>query len=228
MVTPRQSAREQMMRDVVRVGREHLKTVLPADLSLRGVARDVGVVPSGLYRYVRDREALITLLIIDAYDELADEVDAAIEAASRRSHRKRLEAAVLAARAWAVREPSRFALLYGTPVLGYQAPGEQTVGPGTRVVAALGRLAEDAWRTGKLRKVDATLSQPVRADMERLRQQHGLDMPASNVARVYGLWSAVTGAILFDAFGQYAADTVSDKEAFLRDHVAGLADTIGL
>jgi hypothetical protein len=76
--------------------------------------------------------------------------------------------------------------------------------------------------------VDTTLSQPVRADMERLRQQFGLEMPASNVARVYGLWSAVTGAILFDAFGQYATDTLSDKEAFLRDHVAGLADTIGL
>ncbi|WP_410619942.1 TetR-like C-terminal domain-containing protein [Amycolatopsis sp. cmx-8-4] len=87
---------------------------------------------------------------------------------------------MLAARAWAVREPSRFALLYGTPVLGCQAPGEQAAGPGTRVVAAPGRLAEDAWRTGKLRKVDAALSRPVR------------------------------------------------KEAFLRDHVAGLADTIGL
>ncbi|MDT0444693.1 TetR/AcrR family transcriptional regulator [Streptomyces johnsoniae] len=228
MVTPRQAAREQMMRDIVRVGREHLTTVLPADLSLRAVARDLGVVPSALYRYVRDREALITLLIVDAYDDLADEVDAALAAASRRSHRKRLEAAVLAARAWAVRESSRFALLYGTPVPGYAAPGHQTAEPGTRLALALGGLAEDAWRAGKLKTIDAQLSRTVRADMERLRQTYGFDMPVGNISRVYGLWSAVIGAILFDAFGQYAANTLSDHEAFLRAHVDGLADTIGL
>jgi AcrR family transcriptional regulator len=228
MATPRQSAREQMMRDVVRVGREHLKTVLPADLSLRGVARDLGVVPSALYRYVRDREALITLLIVDAYDELGDKVDAAIDAASRRSHRKRLEAAVLAARSWAVREPSRFALLYGTPVPGYAAPGEQTMEPGIRLAAALARVADDAWRAGKLREITAPLGRSVRTDMERLRQQYDIAMPVGNAARVYGLWSAVVGAILFDAFGQYGTDTLTDKEEFLRAHVAGLADTIGL
>lgn len=224
----RQSAREQMMRDIVRVGREHLTTVLPADLSLRAVARDLGVVPSALYRYVRDREALITLLIVDAYTELADEVDAALATASRRSHRRRLEAAVLAARGWAVRESSRFALLYGAPVPGYAAPGDQTVEPGTRVALAFATLAEDAWRAGKLKPVDAALSRTVRADMERLRRAYDLDMPTDNVSRVYGLWSAVIGAILFETFGQYATDTLSDPEAFLRAHTNGLADTIGL
>ncbi|MGW0521509.1 TetR/AcrR family transcriptional regulator [Crossiella sp. NPDC003009] len=228
MVTPRQSAREHMMRDIVRVGREHLTSVLPAELSLRAVARDLGVVPSALYRYVRDREALITLLIVDAYNELGDEVDAALAAAARRSHRNRLEAAVLAAHAWAAREPSRFALLYGTPVPGYAAPGEQTMRPGTRLVYAIAMLAEDAWRTGKLTAVTAPLTKSVRADMEKLRHDHGLTMPVGNVARVYGLWSAIVGAILFDTFGQYARDTVTDPEAFLRAHIAGLAGTIGL
>lgn len=228
MVTPRQAAREKMVRDIVRVGRAHLSTVLPADLSLRAVARDIGVVPSALYRYVQDREALITLLIVDAYDELADEVDAALAAASTRPHRERLEAAVLAARAWAVREPSRFAMLYGTPVPGYTAPGDRTVEPGIRLALALARLVEDAWRTGGLRTVDAPRDPVVRADMERLREAFGFDMPVGNVARVYGLWSAVIGAILFDAFGHYAADTVTDPEAFLRAHTAGLADSVGL
>lgn len=216
------------MRDIVRVGREHLATVLPADLSLRAVARDIGVVPSALYRYVHDREALITLLIVDAYDELAGEVDAAITAASSLPHRDQLQAAVLAARAWAVREPSRFAMLYGTPVPGYAAPGDRTVAPGTRLALALAGLVEDAWRAGKLRSVAAPLDPTVRADMERLRGAFGFDMPVGNIARVYGLWSAVIGAILFDTFGHYAADTLSDPEEFLRAHADGLADTVGL
>ncbi|MFD4637458.1 TetR/AcrR family transcriptional regulator [Lentzea sp. NPDC058436] len=228
MATTRQSAREQMMRDIVRVGREHLTSVLPADLSLRAVARDLGVVPSALYRYVRDRDALITLLIVDAYDSLGDEVDEALKATSRRSYRKRLEAAVLAARAWAVRERSRFALLYGAPVPGYAAPGEQTVAPGTRVIAAIATLADDAWRAGDLQPVEATLSRTVRTDMERLRRTYGIDMPANNVSRVYGLWSAIIGAILFDVFGHYASDTLTEPEEFLRAHVDALAATIGL
>ncbi|MFG2600233.1 TetR/AcrR family transcriptional regulator [Streptomyces sp. NPDC048462] len=228
MVTSRQAARERMMRDIVRVGREHLATVPPADLSLRAVARDIGVVPSALYRYVRDREALITLLIIDAYDELADRVDSALAAASGLSHRERLQAAVLAARAWAVREPSRFAMLYGTPVPGYSAPGDRTVEPGTRLALALAGLVEDAWRAGELRTVEARLSPTARADMERLRGAFGFEMPVGNVSRVYGLWSAVIGAILFETFGQYAADTLSDPEEFLRAHTDGLADTVGL
>ncbi|MGI5504618.1 TetR/AcrR family transcriptional regulator [Lentzea sp. CA-135723] len=228
MATTRQSAREQMMRDIVRVGREHLTTVGPADLSLRAVARDLGVVPSALYRYVRDRDALITLLIVDAYDDLADEVDAALEAASSRSYRERLEAAVLAAHAWAVRERSRFTLLYGLPVPGYAAPGDQTVEPGTRVALAMGKLAEEAWRAGALKPVEVALGKTVRADMERLRRVYDMQMPAENVSRVYGLWSAVIGAILFDVFGHYAADTLTDPQEFLRAHVDGLAGTVGL
>ncbi|MEV6419269.1 TetR/AcrR family transcriptional regulator [Streptomyces sp. NPDC051662] len=227
-MTSRQVAREQMMRDIVRVGRGHLETVLPADLSLRAVARDIGVVPSALYRYVRDREALITLLIVDAYDELADEVEAALAAASRLSHRERFVAAVLAARAWAVREPSRFAMLYGTPVPDYAAPGDQTRAPGTRLALALAGVVEDAWQAGELRTVAAPTNPTVRADMERLRGLYGFDMPVGNASRVYGLWSAVIGAILFDVFGQYAADTLSDPEEFLRAHTDGLADTVGL
>ncbi|MFC8436099.1 TetR/AcrR family transcriptional regulator [Streptomyces sp. NPDC057253] len=227
-MTSRQAAREQMMAQIVHIGREHLKTVLPADLSLRAVARDIGVVPSALYRYVRDREALITLLIVDAYDELADEVDAALEAAAHRSHRERLEVAVLAFRSWASQEPSRFALLYGTPVPGYAAPGHRTVEPGTRFALALAAIAEDAWRTGHLKKIDTALSPTLRADMERLRHRYGLQMPSENIARVYGLWSAVIGAVLFDVFGHHGPDTVSDHEDFLRTHTVGLATTIGL
>ncbi|MFJ5263733.1 TetR/AcrR family transcriptional regulator [Streptomyces sp. NPDC088387] len=228
MVTSRQVARERMMRDIVRVGREHLATVLPADLSLRAVARDIGVVPSALYRYVQDREALITLLIVDAYDELADEVDAALAKASDLPHRERLQAAVLAARAWAVREPSRFGMLYGTPVPGYAAPGSRTVEPGTRFALALARVIEDAWRTGQLRPLEPPLNETVLADMERLRATLGFEMPLGNAARVYGLWSAVIGAILFDTFGHYAADTVTDPKEFLRAHVEGLAGMVGL
>lgn len=228
MSTPRQLARDQMVRDLVRVGREQLASVLPADLSLRAVARELGVTPSALYRYVRDRDALLTLLIIDAYDELADEVDAALAAAADQDHQHRLDAGVLALRAWALREPSRFALLYGTPVPGYRAPGDQTLAPGIRVIAALAAVFESAWRAGVLRPIETALPAGVAEFAEQLRRDHGIEMPAANVARAYGFWSAVVGAVLFETFGQYGADLASHRDEFLSFHVAGLAGTVGL
>ena len=228
MATPRQQAREQMMRDIVRVGRDQLTTVLPAELSLRAVARDLGVVPSALYRYVRDRDDLLTLLIIDAYTELGDEVDAAVAGSRDRPHRAQLEAAILALRDWALREPSRFALLYGTPVPGYRAPGDRTLEPGIRVIATFGAVVDSAWRAGKVRAIETPLPPAINAFMERLRSDYDLAMPAANVARTYGLWSAAVGAVQFESFGQYGQDLLGHRDEFLRFHVAGLADTVGL
>ncbi len=79
-VTPRERAREQTLAEITRIGREHLATHGAAGLSLRAVARDLGVVSSAVYRYVASRDELLTLLVIDAYTELGAEVDAAVGA----------------------------------------------------------------------------------------------------------------------------------------------------
>ena len=78
--TPRERARARTIEDIVRLGREHLALHGAAALSLRAVARDLGVVSSAVYRYVENREELLTLLLVDAYNELGDEVDAAVAA----------------------------------------------------------------------------------------------------------------------------------------------------
>src|SRR5687768_5644222 len=78
--TPRERARAQTVSDIVRLGREHLATHGAAALSLRAVARDLGVVSSAVYRYVANRDELLTLLVVDAYSELGDAVDVAVSA----------------------------------------------------------------------------------------------------------------------------------------------------
>ena len=80
--TPRERARAQTIADIIRLGREHLAVHGAAALSLRAVARDLGVVSSAVYRYVENRDELLTLLLIDGYNELGDEVDVAVGAVS--------------------------------------------------------------------------------------------------------------------------------------------------
>src|ERR1700709_2157023 len=75
--TPRSRARAQTFAEITRIGREHLASEGAAALSVRAVARDLGVVSSAIYRYVKSRDDLLTLLVVDGYDELGDAVDEA-------------------------------------------------------------------------------------------------------------------------------------------------------
>ena len=66
--TARERARAEIMSEILRVGREHLARDGAAALSLRAIARDLGMVSSAVYRYVPNRDALLTMLIIHAYN----------------------------------------------------------------------------------------------------------------------------------------------------------------
>src|SRR3954449_3941044 len=146
--TPRQRARAQTLTDITRIGRSHLATGGAAALDVSAVARLLGVVSSAIYRYVRSRDDLLTLLVVDGYDELGDAVDAAEGAIARDDFRGRFLAIGRAVRAWALREPATYALLFGSPLRGDQARAERTAVPGTRVIGALVRVWEDAHVAG--------------------------------------------------------------------------------
>lgn len=229
VTTPRARAREQTMRDIVRIGRAHLATEGAAALSLRAVARDLGVVSSAVYRYVASRDELLTLLVVDGYDELGDAVDAALEGVDRDDHAGRLVAIGRAVRAWALAEPATYALLFGSPVPGYEAPAERTTAPGTRVIARLVEVWEDAWRAGVV-EADETPIAPLRLsrDLSRIRREAGTTAPDALIARGMLVWAALFGCVSFEVFGQYGADTLTRPEDLFEHHLAVLVETVGL
>lgn len=217
------------MRDIVRIGRAHLATDGAAALSLRAVARDLGVVSSAVYRYVGSRDELLTLLVVDGYDELGDAVDAALERVDRADHVGRTAAIARATRGWALAEPATYALLFGSPVPGYEAPAEQTTGPGTRVVVRLVEVWEDAWQAGAISLDEAPLApRRLSRDLARIRREMGLTVPDRLVARGLFAWAALFGCVSFEVFGQYGADTFSDTGDLFEHHLAALVEAVGL
>lgn len=227
--TPRARAREQTMRDIVRIGRGHLATEGAAALSLRAVARDLGVVSSAVYRYVGSRDELLTLLVVDGYDELGDAVDAALARVDRADHVARMRAIGRAVRDWALAEPATYALLFGSPVPGYRAPAEQTTGPGTRVVVRLVEVWEDAWRAGATTVEDTPVTpRRLSRDLARIRREMDLTVPDALVARGLLAWAALFGCVSFEVFGQYGADTFARPQDLFEHHLAVLAGTVGL
>ncbi|MEE2035074.1 TetR-like C-terminal domain-containing protein [Rhodococcus chondri] len=228
MTTPRARARARTMADIVRIGRDHLASDGAAALSLRAVARDLGVVSSAVYRYVASRDELLTLLVVDAYDELGDTVDAAVDAVAPDDWWQQFQALGCAVRAWALREPSRYALIFGSPVPGYHAPAERTTGPGTRVVVRLVGILAAAHAAGRLHAPESIPAPDVlAADLDRIRRELEIDLPDALLARGVLVWAGLFGAVNFEAFGQYGPDTFGDPAALFEHHLAVLAETAG-
>lgn len=149
-------------------------------MSLRGVARDVGMTVQSLYHYVDSYDALLTLLIIDSYDDLADVVERDAASTAGLSHVERLTSIVFAYRSWALENSAPFLLIYGTPVPGYLAP-EQVGVAGWRQARAFVHVVYDGWSAEDLAAITA---HPL--DTSEPSRSAGADGPgarASEVAR---------------------------------------------
>ncbi|HEY8371793.1 MAG TPA: TetR/AcrR family transcriptional regulator [Pseudonocardiaceae bacterium] len=190
-----------------------------ADLSLRAVARDLGMVSSAVYRYFASRDDLLTALIIDAYDAMgraAEEADAAH--ADRTDAPGRWLAVARAIRAWALARPAEYALTYGSPVPGYAAPRD-TVGPATRTTAVLGRILVDAYAAGRVDPEagpDTPLPPPLHDEVHRIAELVAPGVPEPVVARGLVAWTELFGAISFELFGRF--DNTIDARDEWFDH----------
>jgi AcrR family transcriptional regulator len=221
----RQESRDRIEAQIIELGRRHLVTEGAAGLSLRAIARDLGMVSSAVYRYVASRDELLTLLLVDAYSNLADAVDGARRATDG-LWRDQLRAMAHAARQWAVDRPASWALLYGSPVPGYHAPRERTVGPGTRVVGAIFDAVAAGLAAGDIPETKVAVAQPLSSDFDRLRDEFQFPGDDSAVAKCFVLWAGLVGAISLEVFGQYGPDTMTEPGAVFDTQVRLLVDML--
>ncbi|MGW1608149.1 TetR/AcrR family transcriptional regulator [Streptomyces sp. NPDC002285] len=195
-----------------------------AKLSLRAVARELGMVSSALYRYFPSRDDLLTALIIDAYDSLGECAEAAHRKAADAGPVERWTAVAQAVRDWALRHPHEYALIYGSPVPGYTAP-DTTVPPASRVGLLFIGILRDAHRHSAL--TEPPLSAELRPEAERMAADLAPDLPAATVAALIAAWAQLFGLVGFELFGQFHR-VVEDRETFFRHAVGRLAHEVGL
>src|SRR5580658_8303806 len=116
--TPRARARVAALEEIKRAARAQMAERGAAALSVRHVAREVGMCSSGVYRYFKSRDELLTALIIDAYNALGDDVERAEAQVDRGDLFGRWWAAASAARTWAWARPQEYGLVFGSPIPG--------------------------------------------------------------------------------------------------------------
>jgi AcrR family transcriptional regulator len=226
--TARQRVRAELTREITETARRQLATEGAAALSLRAVAREMGMVSSAVYRYFPSRDDLLTALIIDGYNAIGAAAERADAACRRDDHRGRWLAACRAVRDWALAHPHEYSLVYGSPVPGYQAP-EQTIGPASRVAAVLGKIISDARASGVLDPPVLAPAPPgsFAPDAARLRESVLPDVPDEVAARALATWASVFGLVSFELFGQFE-NVVTDRGEYFDHAVRCLGRVVGL
>jgi len=220
----RARVRAEMSQEIKAVARRRLATD-GANLSLRAVARDLDIVASALYRYFPSRDALLTALIIDAYDALAEAAGSAESAVPREDLRGRWLAACRGVRTWALAHPAEYGLIYGNPVPGYAAP-QDTVEPATKVILLLAGIVTDAG--DRLRPPEASpLGTALHDDLRRLIEEREGTFAAENLDRVLVAWTHLYGVLNFEVFGRLD-EMIDARSDYFDHHMSLMADLTGI
>lgn len=224
----RERRRRELDDRIVAVAEQQIATVGGPGLSLRAVAREVGVTVSALYRYYPSRDDLLTELLTRTFRDQADAVITA--ASSEPDPASALATAMRAYRQWALAHPHRFELAYGTPIPGYEAPPERTVIEGARLGDFLNGLVTQAWERGQVGEESIALrgrllDDQTAAEFAGLARRRGYSMPLPVLAATLDAFVRIHGFTVMEVFGQLrplAADASSWFEETLADALSGL------
>jgi AcrR family transcriptional regulator len=117
--TRRERQRDSTREEIISTAWKQVGEVGAVGLSLRGIAREMGMTAPGLYRYYKDRDALVTALLVDAFNSFAAALEAGRDTCAADDHAGRFRAMGKAYFQWGATHPQRYALLFGTPIQGY-------------------------------------------------------------------------------------------------------------
>jgi AcrR family transcriptional regulator len=195
-------------------------------ISLRGIARDMGMTPRAIYTYYDTRDALISDLISDVYNAVAGMLETALADAAGQGPTAQILAVATSYRDWAIADPDQFQLVYGNPVPGYRRPPD---GPAAeaehRACAVLLTLVSAAWPTPQAAEShDWSEFKPgfaaaVRASFPGL--------PPAAVAVALRLWGRMHGLVALEVYGHLDTQ-VTDPAQLYHQEMLDLTRSLGL
>jgi AcrR family transcriptional regulator len=186
-------------------------------LSLRAIARELTITAPSIYNYYPNRDELVTALIVDAYNSLADAQVAAVENLAADDFSGRLSALGHAYRQWTVSYPQRYQLIFGTPIPNYHAPEDVTVPAAARALVPLTDVIQAIHSAGYLRTERFAPMTPRLESMLKPWQEHGggYDLEVLYLALI--IWSRVHGLVTLEIGNQLPASIVDPAELFHRE-----------
>lgn len=237
----RARVRAELTSEIKAAARRQLAADGAAALSLRAIARELEMASSAIYRYFASREDLLTALIVDAYNAVGAAVESADESCERHDYGQRLTAMARAIREWAIENPHEYALIYGSPVPGYEAP-EDTIDPAVRVPFALISVIVDRYASEVVTS-DKSSQSVARAVIDLPRSGQGSDATPESLAaslaqlseyvdhtvghealaQAVQAWAEIFGLISLELFGHFH-NAVTNTAAFFEHSMQALVE----
>ncbi|WP_028922233.1 TetR/AcrR family transcriptional regulator [Pseudonocardia acaciae] len=221
-VTRRERLRAETTREIMAIALRQLATGGAGAISLRGIAREMGMTARAIYTYFPTRDDLITALTDEISTSLANSLERARDGAPADDPGARLIAWGVALREWALAHPDGFRLIYGDPVPGYQPPANgPTDQAARRVCGGLNRLV--AALSGSANGPDgAEWSDFPPAYVAKVRAEAPELSPAV-AALALRVWGRIHGLVTLEIYGHLRS--VSNDPAALQR--ADLHDLVG-
>ncbi len=218
----RARVRAQLTAEIKELARQQLRDVGASGLSLRAIARDLEMASSAIYRYFPSRDALLTALIIDAYNDLGAAVEEAEAGAKREDYHGRWSAAADALRSWAMAHPQQWALIYGSPVPGYAAP-QDTIESASRLAVVLFTIVGESITARDTESPNT--SRAIRASVASIRELSAGTIPDTVLVDCLGAWSQLIGLISMELFGHFV-NVVDDRDIYYAEAVRRLGELL--
>lgn len=184
-------------------------------LSLRAIARELGITAPAIYNYFADRDALVTALIIDAYISFGDSQLAARDTLPKEDVNGRMKAIGMAYRDWAHTYPQRYQLIFGTPIPGYEAPLMEVLPSAARSLTALVSVVEQLRTSGKLDiKTFPEVKEEFKVGFETWKT-YGADADILSLSVAMIIWARVHGIVSLEIAGNLPPFGASGNDLYL-------------
>lgn len=204
--------------EVKEIARDRLVQDGVNGLSLRAIARDMGVVPSALYRYFPSHGHLLDALADDAAASMLDHVEQAIADAPRDDHGARWMAGMRAYRAWALEHVPGYSLNFGDLSGGRSGSGSPDAIV-RQLLEILSTVVLTAMEHGGLDEQDSSC----RAVFDLVPSGRADDRA---LAATLSAWSVVHGAVALEVSGRLP-DVGIATEDYFEAQLLGVTRTIG-
>lgn len=227
----RHRVREEALAEILCTGRRLLVDQGPSAVTLRAIAREMGMTAPGLYRYYASHRDLVQALTSHLYDELAAALAEARERRPASEPGARLREVCRELRRWALAHPREFGLLFAKPVTDADtAPGSAAHDPGWRFGGVLLDLMVQLWRRGGVRP-PAGLDPVWIGQLEEVREHlPDEDVPLEVLYVFVSCWARLYGAVAVEVFGHLDFALTDPEPLFehaLRDVLTALGEPIG-
>jgi AcrR family transcriptional regulator len=249
LLTRRDRVRAATMQEIKQTARRILIEQGPQAVSLRAIAREMGMTAPALYRYFGSHEDLIRHVIAEIFTELGADIHQAIEAAAtplngpdgpalpggetQRQLRVKMTAKMIAAcgefRRWALNHKTEFGLLFGVPLPGlddgrYDIADECAL----QFAGTFFALFLELWNVLPFPVPAPDEIDPSLLDqLTRYRDSLGTDLPIGAVLTFLRCWTLLYGGVSMEVFGHL--DFALEDAALMFEYTLGeLAALVGL